>query len=155
MEKLPPGKNLKNSILLAWKRKYFRLNSLGMLYVHDIDEKKGGRYRDQPDEVYNIMGGRVDYEQNKIVSLDDCRGNYLVFRCCPDIDIDDQMFLKWREAIDAQIIDRSHALWVRPNQSLSFSDHSSIERCANKVSYSFPPYHVYFQLYLISLLYFS
>lgn len=83
MEKLPPGKNLKNSILLAWKRKYFRLNSVGVLYVHDIDEKNGsGRYREPPDEVYNIMGGRVEYEQNKIISLDDCRGNYLVFRCC-------------------------------------------------------------------------
>lgn len=134
MEKLPPGKNLKNSILLAWKRKYFRLTSVGVLYVHDIDEKHGGKYREQPDEVYNIMGGRVEYEQNKIVSLDDCRGNYLVFRCTPSEDrADEELFLRWRQAIEAQIIDRSHTLWVRPNQQISFGEMSNA-RFANKVS---------------------
>lgn len=148
MDKLPPGKNLKNSILLAWKRKYFRLTSVGVLYVHDIvDEKKsspgGGhvKYREQPEEVYNIMGGRVEYEQqNKIISLDDCRGNYLVFRCCPLVAAataatvnDDELFLRWRQAIDTQIIDRSHALWVRPNHPLTFTD-TPDTRFANKVN---------------------
>jgi hypothetical protein len=131
MEKLPPGKNLKNSILLAWKRRYFKLNSLGVLYVHDIDDKTGV-YKSWPDEVYNIMGGRVDYEQNKIVSLDDCRGNYLVFRCIPEVTSSssssgndgssDELFQKWRTAIDTQIIDRSHSLWVRPNQPLNSNE---------------------------------
>lgn len=81
MEKLPPRKNLKNSILLAWKKRYFKLNSIGLLSVHDFDENSVYL---EPVETYNLMGARVVYEQNQVISLDDCRGNCVVFRCCLD-----------------------------------------------------------------------
>lgn len=130
MEKLPPGKNLKNSILLAWKRRYFRLNSIGILYIYDIDDKTG-LPKDSPDEVYNLMGGKVEFEQNKIISLDDNRGNYLVFRCSSsDLDLKQsaELYSKWRNEIDSQTEDRSSSLWVRPNQALTLNQNLALKR---------------------------
>ena len=83
MEKLPPGKNLKNSILLAWRKRYFRLSSLGILSVYDNAVGEAKIVDEEPVEVYNLMGGRVEYEPNRVISLDDARGNFLVCRCCP------------------------------------------------------------------------
>lgn len=131
MEKLPPGKNLKNSILLAWKRRYFRLNSIGILYIYDIDDKTG-QPKDSPDEIYNLMGEKVEYEQNKIISLDDCRGSYLVFRCCSDAVDSKDLFFKWKQEIDAQIVDRSDSLWVRPNQPLTLNENCKASSCGQK-----------------------
>ena len=129
VEKLPPGKTLKNSILLAWKRRYFKLSSIGNLAVYDIDERSGlPRAGSQPVEEYNLMGGRVDYDlQAKVISLDDARGNCLVFRCfCPSSGHNSEdlaeMFSMWQNAIDSQIVDRSDMLWVRPNQLISPSN---------------------------------
>ncbi len=79
MEKLPPRKNLKNSILLAWKKRYFKLNSIGLLNIYDFNEQN---VFSEPIESYNLMGARVVYEQNEVISLDDNRGSCLVFRCC-------------------------------------------------------------------------
>lgn len=79
MEKLPPRKNLKNSILLAWKKRYFKLSSIGLLNVYDFNEQN---VLPEPIESYNLMGARVVYEQNEIISLDDNRGSCVVFRCC-------------------------------------------------------------------------
>lgn len=120
MEKLPPGKNLKNSILLTWKKRYFRLNSIGELHVFDIDTKNG-MLKDRPDEVYNLMGGKAEFDQNKIISLDDGRGNYMVFRCCVGAEESDEMYLKWKNEIEQQIVDRSECLWVKPNQPLTLN----------------------------------
>ena len=118
MEKLPPGKNLKNSILLAWRKRYFQLSSIGVLSVFDnvVNES----VQEEPIEVYNLMGGRVEYEPNRVISLDDSRGNFLVCRCCPmsNEQLDDEEFAKWKNAIDSQIVDRSDSLWVKPNQPL-------------------------------------
>lgn len=160
MDKLPPGKTLKNSILLAWKRRYIRLNTMGNLFVFDIDNKTQ-RPKSYPEEVYNIMGGRVEYEQERVISIDDCRGNVLVIRVSPSPSSssspstsassstimtpvsaanrssssptatatasqqDDQaQFLKWRNAFDSQIIDRSETLWVQPGRSLKAANTS-------------------------------
>jgi hypothetical protein len=117
MEKLPPGKNLKNSLLLAWKKRYFKLNSLGTLYVYDLDDN--GKPLSEPNEVYNLMGGRVEYEQNKVISLDDCRGNFLVIRCIHSLDPNDEMYTSWKNALDSQIVDRCDLLWVKPSKLLS------------------------------------
>lgn len=124
MEKLPPRKNLKNSILLAWKKRFFRLSSIGILSVHDFD---GTNVLNEPIETYNLMGARVVYEQNEVISLDDCRGQCVVFRCCNDDpeeqtkNINKEQFLKWKSTIDSQIIDRSDSLWVKPNKALPVS----------------------------------
>lgn len=128
MEKLPPGKNLKNSILLTWKKRYFRLNSIGELYVFDIDSKDGS-LKERPDEIYNLMGGKVEYDQNKIISLDDGRGSFMVFRCCTGLEESDELFLKWKKEIEQQIVDRSERLWVKPYQPLTFNkDHVTKDR---------------------------
>jgi hypothetical protein len=126
MEKLPPGKTLKNSILLAWKRRYFKLNSLGNLMVFDIDEKTGLPKDGEPVEVYNLMGGRVEYDQTRVISLDDSRGRCLVFRCCANVSLSEQdetankdLYVRWQSAIDSQIVDRSEMLWVRPGQPIT------------------------------------
>jgi hypothetical protein len=127
MEKLPPGKNLKNSLLLAWRKRYFKLSSIGNLYEYDIDERSLNLIsRIEPNECYCLMGGKVEYEQNKAISLDDCRGNCLVIRCCNSEKSNpksqeelDELFTKWKLAIDSQIIDRSELLWVRPNHPLT------------------------------------
>ncbi|CAF1006054.1 unnamed protein product [Brachionus calyciflorus] len=121
MEKLPPGKNLKNSILLAWKRRYFKLNSIGELHIHDI-ETKTGLIKERPDEIYKLMGGKVDFDhQSKIISLDDGRGSYMVFRCCSDCE-DPELYSKWKQEIEQQIIDRSESLWVKPNKPLTLNN---------------------------------
>jgi hypothetical protein len=131
MEKLPPGKNLKNSILLAWKRRYFRLSSIGVLTVYD--NQVTDSFKEDPVEMYNLMGGRVEYEQNRVISLDDCRGNYIVCRCCPNDSNGDEDFIRWKTAIDSQIVDRSDSLWVRPNQSLIDDKHNSYHMNEKKV----------------------
>lgn len=123
MEKLPPGKNLKNSILLTWKKRFFRLNSIGELHVFDIDSRDG-TIKDKPDEIYNLMGGKVEYDQNKIISLDDGRGSFMVFRCCTGLEENDELFSRWKQEIEQQIIDRSESLWIKPNQPLTlYKDH--------------------------------
>ena len=120
MEKLPPRKNLKNSILLAWKKRYFKLSSIGMLTIHDFDDEQ--IINPNPIETFNLMGARVVYEQNEVISIDDGRGNCVVFRCCnAEENSSDQIkieFSKWKSAIDSQIIDRSDSLWVKPNKPL-------------------------------------
>lgn len=131
MEKLPPGKNLKNSILLAWKRRYFRLSSIGVLTVYD--NQVTDLFKEDPIEMYNLMGGRVEYEQNRVISLDDCRGNYIVCRCCPNDSNRDEDFIRWKTAIDSQIVDRSDSLWVRPNQSLIDDKQNSYHMNEKKV----------------------
>ncbi len=65
------------------------------------------------------MGAKVTYEQNRVVSLDDCRGNCIVFRCYNDPT--SSLFHAWKSAIDSQIIDRSETLWVRPNRPLTLN----------------------------------
>ena len=85
MEKLPPRKNLKNSILLAWKKRYFKLSSIGLLHVFDFNEQN--ILSSEPIESYNLMGARVIYEQNEVISLDDNRGSCVVFRCCESPDL--------------------------------------------------------------------
>ena len=81
-----------------------------------------------PIEVYNLMGAKVTYEQNRVISLDDCRGNCAVFRCFNDQE--NSAFKAWKAAIDAQIVDRSETLWVRPNVSLNTnrSVHSMLKK---------------------------
>ncbi len=108
------GKTLKNSILLAWKQRYFQLNSIGLLSIFDSADQLS-----EPLEVYNLMGAKVAYEQNRVISLDDCRGSCLVFRCYNDPS--SSLFHTWKSAIDSQIIDRSETLWVRPNRPLTLS----------------------------------
>jgi hypothetical protein len=134
MEKLPHGKNLKNSILLAWKRRYFRL-SVGTLFVYENQVSED--FKGEPLEVYNLMGARVEYEQNRVISLDDCRGNYLVCRCCSIANDDkegEKEFLKWKNAIDSLVqIDRSDFLWVRPNRPLIKSSQTPIHIDEKKV----------------------
>ena len=133
VDKLPPGKNLKNSILLAWKRRYFRLNSIGVLYVYDIDENGTAKLK-EPIEMFNLMGGRVMYEQAKVISLDDCKGSYLVFRACePTEEESAGSYQKWKSAIDTQIIDRIDSLWVRPNKSLTLDNSVATRKLSNKV----------------------
>lgn len=120
VDKLPPGRNLKNSILLTWKKRFFRLSSMGILYVYDINEK-GEAKLNEPIEAFNLMGGRATFEQNRVISLDDCKGNYLVFKMSESNEENEEAkkaFQKWKEAIEAQIIDRSDALWVKPNRPI-------------------------------------
>lgn len=138
MEKLPPGKNLKNSLLLAWRKRYFKLSSIGNLYEYDIDEKSQHLIpRAEPCECYCLMGGRVEYDQTKVISLDDSRGNCLVIRCCQTSksgaclqDNMDDLFSKWRLAVDSQVIDRSDLLWVKPNHPLT--DMSNLTMASKK-----------------------
>lgn len=131
MEKLPPGKTLSNSLLLAWRRRYFTLSSMGNLIVYDIDEKTGAPKLNRPPvDNFNIMGGRVEYDEAaKVISLDDSRGNCVVFRCCAGTNDSDELYAKWKEAVEAQIIDRSELLWCRPNRPLTNS------RSINKVKF--------------------
>ena len=116
MEKLPPGKNLKNSLLLAWRKRFFRLSATGILSVYD-DRVSNSDV--EPIEIYHLMGGRVEYEPNqRVISLDDGRGNCLVCRCCGSpSDAQEEMaeYTRWKSAIDAQLVDRSDLFWVRPN----------------------------------------
>ena len=69
------------------------------------------------------MGARVSYEQNRIITLDDQRGNCLTFRCYNDPT--SELFTAWKMALDQQIIDRSETLWVTPNKSLSLNTTSN------------------------------
>jgi hypothetical protein len=154
MEKLPPGKTLKNSILLAWKKRYFKLNSIGMLYIYEINDNAD---QQQPSytliENYNLMGAQATYEQNRVISLDDGRGNSLVFRCFinsnnnnsinnSNVDSNNSniLFQKWKSCIDSQIIDRSEILWVKPNRPLSApgqSVNSMLSQKNSKVKFLF------------------
>ena len=126
VEKLPPGKTYKNSLLLTWKRRYATLNSIGLLYVHDLDERTM-MPRAQPDEIYNLMGGRVEYDADKVISLDDRRGNIIVLRVVTNAKNNSSngngenrsLFDEWKSAIDSQIVDRVDKLWVRPNNPLN------------------------------------
>ena len=119
------GKNLK-SILLTWKKNFFRLNSIGMLNVYDVNDRIPS-LQEVPTEIYNLMGGCVQYEQNKVISYDDCRGNCLVVRCATqnqnsssnNNDDDDELFLKWKNAFDSQIIVDRNSEWIRPNHPLN------------------------------------
>lgn len=115
MEKLPPGKTLKNSVLLAWKKRFIQLNSHGLLNIYEMFGNEANMR--EPVETYNLMGARVTYEQSRVISLDDCRGSCVVFRCFGDAD--GSGFQRWKCAIDTQIVDRSETLWVRPNVPLS------------------------------------
>lgn len=117
MEKLPLGKTLKNSILLAWKKRYFKLNSIGLLNIYEITSN--GVNLSEPVEFYNLMGARVTYEQDRVITLDDCRGNCIVFRCFEGQENENTSFQEWKTKIESQIIDRSETLWVRPNIPLS------------------------------------
>jgi hypothetical protein len=102
---LPSGKSQKNSILLTWKRRYFKLH-LGSLYVYEV---KPLTTKQNALNVYNLMGGKVEYEDNRVICIDDSRGNCLIVRSCDDI-----QYTKWKNAIEWQIIDRSQTLWMRP-----------------------------------------
>ena len=115
VEKLPPGKNLKNSILLAWRRLYFALDSAGKLSLFDLDNEEAAtpRKASQPYETFNVMGASIEYDQNKVIILDDRKGNCIVFRTA-----DTHEFAKWKNALETQAIDRSNTFWVRPNQPL-------------------------------------
>lgn len=115
MEKLPPGKTLKNSILLTWKKRYFQLNSIGILNIYEMNSNEANL--NQITETYNLMGAQAVYEQNRVISLDDGRGSCIVFRCFEDTD--NSLFQAWKKAINLQVIDRSETLWVRPNVPLS------------------------------------
>lgn len=128
MEKLPPGKTLKNSVLLAWKKRYIQLNSHGLLNIYEMFGNEANMH--EPIETYNLMGARVTYEQNRVVSLDDCRGNCVVFRCFGDSD--GSAFQRWKCAIDTQIVDRSETLWVKPNVPLCTD--KSVGATFNKVT---------------------
>jgi hypothetical protein len=135
VEKLPPGSNMKNSLLLTWKRRYLKLNSIGNVYVYDIDEKTRTAQQD-PIEVYNIMGGKADYEQNRVICIDDSRGNCIVIRPCSNHsnkkqqssdnsfnnEEDDLALLKWKAAIDSQIEDRADSLWIKPKKPLTLNN---------------------------------
>lgn len=117
LEILPNGKNQKNSILLTWKKRYFKLSS-GTLVVY---EEKPLNSSSSYLQVYKFMGGKVEYESPRVICLDDSRGNCLVIRC-----FDDAQFAKWKEAIDLQIVDREQCLWVKP--SLDRNNFSNTER---------------------------
>lgn len=122
-------------MLLAWKQRYFQLNSIGLLKIYETVAQESKTQ--QPIEVYNLMGARVTYEQNRVISLDDGRGNSLVFRCFNDTT--NQLFQTWKSAIDSQIIDRSETLWVRPNEPLSLNTpvNAMLNAKSNKVSVFF------------------
>ncbi|CAF0863056.1 unnamed protein product, partial [Brachionus calyciflorus] len=49
------------------------------------------------------------------------RGSYMVFRCCSDCD-DPELYSKWKQEIEQQIIDRSESLWVKPNKPLTLNN---------------------------------
>ena len=105
--------------MLTWKKNFFRLDSIGSLNVYDLNDRLPNS-QEKPMEVYNLMGGRVQFEQNKIISFDDGRGNYLVVRCATqNQNHDDELFTKWKNAFESQVIDRSDDLWVRPNHPLN------------------------------------
>jgi hypothetical protein len=132
VEKLPPGSKAKNSLLLTWKRRYLKLNSIGNIYVYDIDDKTR-LAQQEPVEVYNIMGGKVEVE-GKAICIDDSRGNCLVIRPLSGFsnkrqsadntsnDEDEIAFAKWKAAIDSQIVDRSDSLWVKPKKPLTLNN---------------------------------
>lgn len=126
IEKLPPGKTTKNSILLTWKKRYFKLNSIGLLNIYEINTDCKNNLAD-PIEVFNLMGARVSYEQNGVINLNDGRGNSAVFRCFGDQS--GNFHLKLKSTIDSQIIDRSESLWVKPNVPLSLNSRSEKVRC--------------------------
>lgn len=107
LDMLPNGKSQKNSILLTWKKRYLKLTT-GSLYVYEDKINTNGKLNAL--NVYNLMGGKVEYENNRVISLDDSRGNSIVLKCN-----DDKLFIKWKTAIDAQIIDRSQSLWMKPH----------------------------------------
>ena len=102
-----------------------------MLSIHELNENS--QANTQPIETYNLMGARVAHEQNKVISVDDCRGNFLVFRCLNDAD--EPLRQTWTSAINAAIIDRCETLWVRPNVPLSLGDSvsSMLNKKLNKV----------------------
>jgi hypothetical protein len=106
LEMLPNGKSQKNSILLTWKKRYFKLSNGTLVVYEEKPSNSAARYL----QVYNLMGGKVEYESPRVICLDDSRGNCPVIRC-----LDDAQFAKWKEAIDAQIIDREQSLWVKPS----------------------------------------
>ena len=119
---LPNGKSQKNSILLTWKKRYLKLiNGSLVVYEDQPLNKQSSRYL----QVYNLMGGKVEYEDNRVICLDDSRGNCLVIRC-----IDDAQYNEWKAKIDAQIIDREQDLWVRPSLA------RNMQSCSDKVTFN-------------------
>jgi hypothetical protein len=106
LDMLPNGKTQKSSILLTWKKRYFKLH-LGAIYIYE--DKLLCNNNKMPLNVYNLMGGKIEYENNRVICIDDSRGNCIVVRCC-----DDLQYTKWKNAFELQIIDKSQSLWIKP-----------------------------------------
>lgn len=109
LDMLPNGKSQKNSILLTWKKRYFKLH-LGSIYIYEDNQMYNNNKT--PLNVYNLMGGKIEYEDNRVICVDDSRGSYLVVRCYDDI-----QYSKWKNAFELQIVDRIHSLWIKPKFS--------------------------------------
>ena len=88
LDMLPNGKSQKSSILLTWKKRYFKLH-LGAIYIYE--DKLLCSNNKMPLNVYNLMGGKIEYEDNRVICIDDSRGNCLVVRC-----FDDLQYTKWK-----------------------------------------------------------
>jgi hypothetical protein len=100
LEMLPNGKHQKNSMLLTWKKRYFSLK-LGCLKIFENENSPLLN-------SYEIMGGRLEIEENNVICLDDSRGNYLVLRVSVDY------FDEWKHALEKNVIDRPEITWIRP-----------------------------------------
>ena len=125
LDMLPNGRNQKNSILLTWKKRYLKLH-LGSLYIYE--DKAFCNNNKIPLNVYNLMGGKFECEDNRVLCIDDSRGNCIVVRCS-----DDAQYIKWKSAIELQIIDRAHSLWIKPKFSNKTQNTKNNQLCVEKV----------------------
>jgi hypothetical protein len=106
LEMLPNGKSQKNTILLTWKKRFFRLHN-GFLTISDEIPSCSNK---TSSDTYKVMGGKVEYENENLIILDDSRGNNFVLRCK-----DKAAFTKWKYALDLQVLEKEEqSLWMFP-----------------------------------------
>lgn len=101
MEKLPMNKK-KSTLLKTWKRRFFQAKDGWMKYYETSN-------RDKPSETLQLMGGHVDDMGNRILGIDDGRGNYLMVRAPTD-----KEYGQWKVALESQTADNTRATYIRP-----------------------------------------
>ncbi|GIY41922.1 actin [Caerostris darwini] len=89
LEKLPSGRK-KATYWNPWKTKYIKLKD-GFLQCFDNNRSE------KPSMTLQLMGGRIDTLENKMLGVDDQKGHYVVLRCS-----DDEETESWENALRSQ-----------------------------------------------------
>ncbi|CAL1276370.1 unnamed protein product [Larinioides sclopetarius] len=89
LEKLPSGRK-KATYWNPWKTKYIKLKD-GFLQCFDNNRSE------KPSMTLQLMGGRIDTLENKMLGVDDHKGHYVVLRCSDDDETE-----SWENALRSQ-----------------------------------------------------